>query len=155
MSTELQFMSRGENCTSQPIIGPEWRDSLLWSPIRTWCFDLSGVSSLILLTGYLFSRRLILHAGLSFPLLSLTGRSLLTSRRCICPTWSWRTWANRRSEATTPSTSTCAGMWTRRETTGSPPTWTDSPYTTPSPAASPSTPPTACWSVKDAPWGSL
>ena len=85
-------------------------------------------------------------SALSF--LSLQHRSLVTSHQYICPTWSWRTWVNREKKDTTPFTFICVGMSTRGEATGSPPMWMDFPYTTPSPAVSPSMPPMVCWWVK-------
>lgn len=70
-----------------------------------------------------------------------------TSHRCICPTWSWRTWASRVRRDAILFTSTCAGMLTRGAATGSPPMWTGFPFTTPFPAVSPFTPPTGYWWV--------
>lgn len=79
------------------------------------------------------------------------SRSLVTSPQCICPMWSWRIWASRERSPATLCTFTCVAMLTRRAATRSRRMWTGCPYTTPSHAVSPSTPPTACWSVTRAP----
>lgn len=138
---------RKSSCRLTPLIGPEKMNSL---PMSWYNTNLVSLSTSVMYFKALFWIYQLLSnypIGPLFPL-AHTGRSLVTSHPCICPPWSWRTWASRARMAATPFTFTCVGMLTRGEATGSPPMWMDSQYTTPFPAASPSMPPMVCWLVK-------